>query len=148
MTIEFISESNYKNFLQVENLEINVNGSDAWTKIQTNSIGSFKICFFRVKNNDEWWYFILENVFIKYFNDNLVVNYSGKLNYYLEDLKDIKEYKNILKVNQTKINEYKALQNLNPSSAYQTQINNLELEDKKIKYKINFSLGEAHEIKN
>ncbi|MFV8480450.1 MSC_0621 family F1-like ATPase epsilon subunit [Mycoplasma sp. AA7A] len=81
----FISENLNETKEYITSLELNLNLEDQWTLLKPNSVGSYNKAFFRTKNNDGVVkYYILDNVFLTYINNEIHITYRGCFRSYLQ----------------------------------------------------------------
>ncbi|MFV8483727.1 MSC_0621 family F1-like ATPase epsilon subunit [Mycoplasma sp. Z473B] len=81
----FISENSNETKEYISSLELNLNLEDQWALLKPNSVGSYNKAFFRIKNKDGVTkYYILDNVFITYINNEIHITYRGCFRSYLQ----------------------------------------------------------------
>ncbi|MHA3785989.1 MSC_0621 family F1-like ATPase epsilon subunit [Mycoplasma sp. Z244C] len=101
----FISENSLQTKVYISALELNLNLQDYWTTLKPNSVGSYTKAFFRTKDMDgKEKYYILNNVFITYINDEIIITYRGQFRQYNQ----IKNPNDFIKENEIKLKELSA----------------------------------------
>lgn len=149
--VNFISSDNKVISKDINKLEINVQNQDLWVSFEKGSIGSYEQCFFRILDlNNKEHYFVLKNVFLRYFNDAIEISYKDQLKMYyqLESSDQILELTKLYKEQKKKIKKAQAASELGVSLQEQVELQQLEEENNKLKLLIDFGLVEQNKGEN
>ncbi|MFV8481476.1 MSC_0621 family F1-like ATPase epsilon subunit [Mycoplasma sp. SK341A] len=128
----FISENLQETREYISSLELNLNLEDQWSLLKPNSVGSYTKAFFRIKTKENTTkYYILDNVFITYINNEINITYRGCFRSYLQIKKSndfIMQNEAKLKTLLTDLNYYKSCKQLSVDNLNKIAIYKLENE--------------------
>ncbi|MBW0594865.1 hypothetical protein HUN03_00229 [Mycoplasmopsis anatis] len=119
--IIFISQNGNETSFDITEVHSCTQLDNNWIKISSPSVASFKKTFLRIKTTEEqYYYFILNNVFIENINETISVHYYGKFSQYVYDKyieKDLMiSYRDKINELNSKIKYFESLKQLNIAS--------------------------------
>lgn len=143
IAVKFISADNQILTKNILKFELNVQNQDLWVSLEKGSIGSFQQCFFRIVDlNEQEHYFVLKNVFLRYFSDFIEISYNDELVAYSQnqDSKDLDSMIAQYKIQKKQIQKAQAAAELGVSLQEQVKTKQLQEENLKLKLLIDFGL--------
>ncbi|SJZ43513.1 MSC_0621 family F1-like ATPase epsilon subunit [Mycoplasmopsis verecunda] len=127
-----LASQNSQSTLYISNLALNINLQDKWDNIKSNSVGSFNKVFIKIKlEDDNNIYYILDNAFITYLNDEIKISYRGACRKYRQVAKTnefIIQTEKLLRQQEERLKYLNACEQLNVSNIDKIEIYKLRNE--------------------
>lgn len=152
LRINFLASNKKSYLLYAKSLEINNDFKDSWVKFEKDSVASFKQCFFRInKHQQKEGYFVLDNVFLAYFDDEITIEFNNTELVLFERSKLDKQYEQQLshayRKSLKELNYFKALKNWDIDITDQLKLDEVFWLNFYLKALYNFSLVKKQVLK-